>query len=74
MLKSGLRILAAMVFMVMPACSHLETPPPAVATAQQTPRLILISIDGFRADYLREGITPNLQALADGGASAAMRR
>ncbi|HTN39967.1 MAG TPA: ectonucleotide pyrophosphatase/phosphodiesterase, partial [Asticcacaulis sp.] len=73
MLKSGLRILAVMAFMVMAACSHLETRPPEPLTAPPSPRLILISIDGFRADYLKAGITPNLQALADGGASAAMR-
>ena len=34
---------------------------------------ILISIDGFRADYLARGVTPNLSALAAGGAVAAMR-
>ncbi len=48
---------------------HQEThrpPPPAVAA---TP-VILISIDGFRADYLDRGLTPNLKALADGGARA----
>ena len=41
-------------------------PPPAAAP---TP-VILISIDGFRADYLDRGVTPNLKALADGGARA----
>jgi predicted AlkP superfamily pyrophosphatase or phosphodiesterase len=39
---------------------HLSEPPP----------LILISIDGFRADYLGRGVTPNLKALADEGAHA----
>ena len=39
---------------------HLSEPPP----------LILISIDGFRADYLDRGITPNLKVLADGGIHA----
>lgn len=39
---------------------HLAEPPP----------LILISIDGFRADYLDRGVTPNLKALADGGVHA----
>ncbi|MCR6660224.1 MAG: ectonucleotide pyrophosphatase/phosphodiesterase [Asticcacaulis sp.] len=73
MWKSGLRILAAAAFLGLASCSHLETPPPATAVSQAEPQLILISIDGFRADYLKEGITPNLQALADGGASAAMR-
>lgn len=34
---------------------------------------ILVSIDGFRADYLDRGVTPTLASLAAGGASAAMR-
>ena len=34
--------------------------------------LILISIDGFRPDYLDRGITPNLSALARGGVRGAM--
>ena len=34
---------------------------------------ILVSIDGFRADYLDRGVTPNLIALAAAGVSAAMR-
>ncbi len=44
-----------------------QTPPPA------RPPVILISVDGLRADYLARGITPNIAALAAGGASAAMR-
>ncbi len=39
---------------------HVPEPPP----------LILISIDGFRADYLDRGVTPNLKALATGGVRA----
>lgn len=34
---------------------------------------VLISIDGFRADYLDRGVTPNLAKLAAGGVRAAMR-
>lgn len=34
--------------------------------------VILISIDGFRADYLDRGVTPHLSALAAGGVRAAM--
>ena len=44
----------------------------ATQIAPATPPLILVSIDGFRADYLGRGISPNLKALADGGANAAM--
>jgi len=47
---------------------------PLPALAQQPrPVTILISIDGFRADYLDRGITPNLSRLAANGAKAAMR-
>lgn len=32
--------------------------------------IILISIDGYRADYLQRGLSPNLQSLADHGVRA----
>jgi predicted AlkP superfamily pyrophosphatase or phosphodiesterase len=37
------------------------------------PVTILISIDGFRADYLGRGLTPTLSALAKGGVTGPMR-
>lgn len=37
---------------------------------QQKPYLIMISIDGFRYDYLDRGITPNLNQLANEGVRA----
>jgi predicted AlkP superfamily pyrophosphatase or phosphodiesterase len=41
---------------------------------EKAPHLtILVSLDGFRADYLDRGVTPNLTALADDGARGAMR-
>ncbi len=40
---------------------------------ERAPVTILVSIDGFRADYLQRGITPNLSRLAAGGVSAPMR-
>lgn len=43
------------------------------AAASQPPLTILISIDGFRPDYLDRGFTPNLSALAAKGVRAAMR-
>lgn len=48
--------------------------PPAAAsvTEQRAPVTILVSIDGFRADYLARGVTPNLQEIATQGISAAM--
>lgn len=39
----------------------------------RAPVTILISIDGFRADYLDRGITPNLSKLAAEGARGALR-
>jgi predicted AlkP superfamily pyrophosphatase or phosphodiesterase len=40
--------------------------PPAKITDLK-PTILLISIDGFRAEYLNRGITPNLQLLANEG-------
>jgi predicted AlkP superfamily pyrophosphatase or phosphodiesterase len=45
----------------------------AVADKARAPVTILISIDGFRADYLDRGETPVLSRLAAGGVHAAMR-
>lgn len=39
---------------------------------QRDPITILISLDGFRPDYLDRGLTPNLAALAAGGVKAGM--
>lgn len=44
----------------------LDARPPRATT-------ILVSIDGFRPDYRARGVTPNLDALARQGVSAAMR-
>lgn len=46
---------------------------PAAFAAEKPPVTILVSIDGFRADYLDRGITPNLSALAAHGVTAPMR-
>lgn len=63
------------------ACAGAATPPQSAASAvapapeveAKPPVTILVSIDGFRADYLDRGVTPNLAALASAGISAAMR-
>ena len=44
-----------------------------VETELRQPVTILVSIDGFRADYLSRGLTPTLARLAETGTSAAMR-
>lgn len=46
---------------------------PAQAREKAPHLTILVSIDGFRADYLDRGDTPVMKALAEGGARAAMR-
>ncbi|MBD3729767.1 MAG: alkaline phosphatase family protein [Sphingomonadales bacterium] len=47
--------------------------PVLAAEADDRPVTILVSIDGFRADYLDRGVTPNLVALAARGATGPMR-
>lgn len=59
-----------------PALAPVSTPTaaaPISAPVGQRPVTILISIDGFRPDYLRQGNTPTLDALASRGVLAAMR-
>lgn len=67
--------LAALAAIAVAGCA--ETPPPTSATVavaeQKLPVTILVSIDGFRADYLNRGVTPRLNALAASGVSAAMQ-
>jgi len=46
---------------------------PVPAKERRAPVTILVSIDGFRADYLQRGLTPTLSTLAAHGISAAMR-
>jgi predicted AlkP superfamily pyrophosphatase or phosphodiesterase len=53
-----------------PACA--QTAPVRSDGTDKAP-LILVSIDGFRADYLQRGRTPVLSRLAAEGVSAAMR-
>jgi len=43
---------------------------PSAAQTPDRPPLILISLDGFRWDYLDRGLSPNLSALAAGGVRA----
>lgn len=58
------------------ACATPSTPRPiahAAPTDVRAPVTILVSIDAFRPDYLYRGDTPNLDALARGGAQGSMR-
>lgn len=47
------------------------TPATQVAAKPASAPLLLISIDGYRTDYLARGLSPTLQTLADGGVRAA---
>lgn len=60
---------------VSPAFAQSSRPAHQAHAARASARVptILISIDGFRPDYLARGVTPNLNALAKGGVSASMR-
>ncbi|MDB5448910.1 MAG: type phosphodiesterase/nucleotide pyrophosphatase family protein [Phenylobacterium sp.] len=61
------RLLAALgAALALAACATVPPPPPA-------PLTILISIDGFRSDYLDRGVTPTLFALAAHGVRGTMR-
>ncbi|MCI4589448.1 ectonucleotide pyrophosphatase/phosphodiesterase [Sphingobium sp. BYY-5] len=62
-------------FGALSACATAPTgrPAPVAQAEQRAPVTILVSIDGFRADYLQRGVTPNLAALAAGGIEAPMR-
>lgn len=58
---------------VTAAVPATAAPARLAASEVRAPVTILVSIDGFRPDYLERGVTPRLSALAAGGVSAAMR-
>jgi predicted AlkP superfamily pyrophosphatase or phosphodiesterase len=70
------KIAAAALAAVLQACATAPVlaPPPAAAPVAEdrTPVTILVSIDGFRADYMERGVTPNLARLAAEGATGPM--
>jgi predicted AlkP superfamily pyrophosphatase or phosphodiesterase len=66
--------LMAALLLVLGGCATNELQAPAsLARESRQPVTILVSIDGFRPDYLGRGATPNLEALAAAGVSGAMR-
>lgn len=76
-MRSTLKIAAAVFAVLLQACAAAPAAvTPASASAVQEvrqPITILISIDGFRPDYLDRGVTPVLSRLAAEGASGPMR-
>jgi predicted AlkP superfamily pyrophosphatase or phosphodiesterase len=70
------RLISALLWplVALGACTPIQEPPRQIAAAQaRQPVTILISIDGFRPDYLKKGVTPRLNALAAQGVEAAMQ-
>ncbi|MDP5278852.1 alkaline phosphatase family protein [Sphingomonas sp. DG1-23] len=65
---SIVRLAAAILAALLQICAASAAP-----AAQRAPVTILVSIDGFRPDYLDRGVTPVLSRLAAEGARAAMR-
>ncbi|MHB8679962.1 MAG: alkaline phosphatase family protein [Rudaea sp.] len=57
--------LLSALLLVLCGCARAPVPP-----AHPYSPLILISIDGYRADYIERGLSPNLAALARGGVRA----
>ena len=70
------RILLAGLALLLAACAG-KTPIPApasVAVSAPAHPVILISVDGMRADYLGRGLTPNISALAARGVTTPAMR
>eukprot|EP01035_Chromulina_nebulosa_P035111 gene35111-47183_t len=68
-------LFAALLAIGLSAC--VTAPPPqaapvAMQVEARAPVTILVSIDGFRADYRSRGVTPHLDAIAARGISAVM--
>ncbi len=70
----SLRHLWAGVLILLALAACAPTPiKPDLAAKTPAPLLILVSIDGFRADYLDRGVTPNLLRLAQEGVHGLIR-
>lgn len=65
--------LALSATLLLAACASTGQGSVASQTAPRSKLTILVSIDGFRADYLDRGDTPTMSALAADGARASMR-
>ena len=69
------RLLPLAPALLLAACATAPASPPATASSVEAraPVTILVSIDGFRPDYLDRGATPALSSLAAGGVTGPMR-
>ncbi|QUT07315.1 alkaline phosphatase family protein [Sphingobium phenoxybenzoativorans] len=69
-----LRVVFLSFLLIATACAPVrERPAMPAGQDVRPPVTILISIDGFRPDYLDRGVTPHLSRLAAEGVSASMR-
>ncbi len=71
-----LRLFAVLATLLIAACAGTPRPAPPAALAARQPAhpVILISVDGLRADYLRRGVSPNITALAARGVTTSAMR
>lgn len=70
-----MRLLLGIFVLLLAACATVDGPPHASAPTRQAPQggpasVLLLSIDGFRPDYLDRGLTPSLVKLAARGVRA----
>jgi len=68
-MKTLPRLALCLLIFILAACAG-----PGFKTSKSDSPLILVSIDGFRADYFERGLTPNLEAIADTGVRATAMR
>ena len=69
-IRTALPFLFALCLVLLSACQPATRPSPDA----RPPLLILVSIDGFRADYLDQELTPTLWQLAQTGVHAEAMR
>lgn len=67
------RVAGLCLALLLTACATTPVVAPEPQAPVEPPLVMLVSIDGFRADYLDRGITPNLSRLAGEGATGPMR-
>ncbi|WP_339915308.1 ectonucleotide pyrophosphatase/phosphodiesterase [uncultured Brevundimonas sp.] len=64
------RLMAVVAALTLSACAALSPP---MSAPEPRPLVLLVSIDGFRPDYLDRGVTPTLSRLAAEGATGPMQ-
>ncbi|WP_201315835.1 ectonucleotide pyrophosphatase/phosphodiesterase [Dyella sp. EPa41] len=75
-MKIPFRLLLCSLLAISAGCANQPTAPTAATTSQAAAAkpaplpLLLISIDGYRADYIKRGLSPTLSELAKAGVHA----